>query len=483
MSTHTSIRQRRAWMAPFVAGLIGLAAAAGAPLAAHAQASKPPEKVVATDQVIFNTGRIVEGKVIEESATKVKMIVIIGGMSVETEYDKADILSIKRDAITPASDTAPASTTSKPATRPGTSASPSNPVTDGAKVYTIHLKGWFGEDISQTPLRDAVKDAKQYEPDYLVVIMENDWDAKRFGRMGDIPDEVGFFDQFQRAEDMDPIFTAEIPREWTKQPKVVFWVKRAMGGAAFLPLICKDIYFSSEAKLGGIGALEKAFGSTGDEVVREKQFSLRIGRAEGMAITGGYDPRLIRALARTEYVLSVGFDGGKPIFYEGMPRADKSEILLTDDGEGPNEDNIQDLARGLGNDNLTLKADVAYKIGLSKGTVDTFEDLMRELGIARGYTRIEGKSDQIFKNWSEGLERAGRDARRMWEDYQEIQVGGSYEERKRARGQQIRILDDLERLLRRYEEALNPGQIGIPGLGDIGILRERIKLDQLRDRK
>ena len=71
----------------------------------------------------------------------------------------------------------------------------------------------------------------------------------------------------------------------------------------------------------------------------------------------------------------------------------------------------------------------------------------------------------------------------MWEDYQEVQVGGSYEERKRARGQQIRILDDLERLLRRYEEALNPGQIGIPGLGDIGILRERIKLDQLRDRK
>lgn len=483
MSKHTPTRQRRAWMGPLAAGLVGIVASAGAPLVAHAQASKPPEKVVATDQVIFNTGRIVEGKVVEETATKVKMIVIIGGMSVETEYDKADILSIKRDAIAPATDAAPATNTSRPAPRSTTSSSPSNPVTDGAKVYTIHLKGWFGEDISQTPLRDAVKDAKQYEPDYIVVIMENDWDAKRFGRMGEIPEEVGFFDQFQRAEDMDPIFTAEIPREWSKQPKVIFWVKRAMGGAAFLPLVCKDIYFSSEAKLGGIGALEKAFGSTGDEVVREKQFSLRIGRAEGMAITGGYDPRLIRALARTEYVLSVGFVGGKPVFYEGMPRADKGEILLTDDGQGPNEDNIQDLARGLGNDNLTLKADTAYKIGVSKGTVDTFEDLMRELGIARSYTRINGKSDQIFKNWSEGLERASRDSQRMWRDFQEIQVGGTYEERKRARGQQIRLLDDLERLLRRYEEALNPGQIGIPGLGDIGILRERIKLAQLNDRK
>lgn len=482
MSKQMNRRSPRAWMGPLAAGLVGIAGVASVAPAARAQ-EKAPEKVVATDQVIFKTGRIVEGKVTGETETKVQMIVVIGGMSVATEYDKADILSVKRDALTPAAAAGPATGESKPATRGTTASSPSNPVADGVKVYTIELKGWFGEDISQTPLRDSVKDAKQYEPDYIVVIMENDWDAKRFGRMGDIPDEAGFFDQFRRAEDMDPIFTAEIPREWTKQPKVVFWVKRAMGGAAFLPLVCKDIYFSSEAKLGGIGGLEKSFGSTGDEVVREKQFSLRIGRAEGMAITGGYDPRLIRALARTEYVLSVGFDGGKPVFYEGMPRADKGEILLTDDGEGPNEDTIQDLARGLGNDNLTLKADTAYKIGLSKGTVDTFEDLMRELGIARTYTRIDGKSEQIFKNWSEGLERASRDCERMWEDFQQIQVGGTYEERKRARGQQIRLLDDLERLLRRYEEALNPGQLGIPSLGDIDIMRGRIKLEQLRDRK
>ncbi|MBX3360718.1 MAG: hypothetical protein KF705_04645 [Phycisphaeraceae bacterium] len=479
MRKNPETRNRRAWMGHLAAGLIGIGAALS-PMTALAQ-TKAPERVAATDQVIFNSGRIVEGKILSETDSKLKMLVVIGGMSVETEYDKSEILSIKRDAITPESvDAAPASTQTRPAAR---SSSPVNPVADGTKVYTIHLKGWFGEDISQTPLREAVRDARQNQADYLIVIMENDWDMKRFGNLGEIPNEVGFFDQFRRAEDMDPIFTVEIPREWEKQPKVVFWVKRAMGGAAFLPLVCKDIYFSSDAKLGGIGGLEKSFGSTGDEVVREKQFSLRIGRAEGMAITGGYDPRLIRALARTEYVLSVGFEGGRPVYHEGMPRADRGEILLTDDGQGENEDNIQQLARGEGNDNLTLKADIAFKIGVSKGTVDSLEDLMRELGIARTYTLIPGKSDQIFKNWSEGLQRASRDSRKLWEDYQRIQVGGSYEERRRARGQQIRLLDDLEKVLKRYEEALNPGQLGLPGIGDIGILRERIKLDQLRDRK
>jgi hypothetical protein len=482
MHSHNRHPLRRRFARALVAGALGLGLVAASPGLAMAQVQKPQaEPVKATDQVIFKNGRIVEGKVLEETATKLKMVVVVGGLSVETEYDRSEILSIKRDAITPdAAVPAENKTTSKPSTR---TTSPTNPVTDGAKVYTIHLKGWFGEDISQTPIRQAVADAKQHEPDYLVVIMENDWDASRMGGFGEIKDEQGFFDMLFRAEDMDPIFTAEIPREWSKPPKIIFWVKKAMGGAAFLPLVCKDVYFSSEAKLGGIGGLEKNFGSMGDEVVREKQFSLRLGHAEGMAITGGYEPKLIRALARTDYVLSVGFDGGKPVFYEGMPRADRGEILLTDDGKETNVDTIQMLARGEGNDNLTLNADLAYKIGVSKGTVDTFEDLMRELGIARTYTKVEGKSDQIMENWREGVEKAKRDCRRIWEDYGRIQVGGDYAERQAARGRQLRLLGDLEKILKRYEEAVNPGQLGVPDIGNIGVLRERIRLDQLRDRK
>lgn len=491
MSSENRVGASRRWGRGFGGGasallacVLGLGAAGAMPGAAWAQPVKPEAAPVqATDQVIFNNGRIVEGKVLEETASKVKMIVVMGGLSVETTYEKSEILSIKRDAIAPKATDAAAQTKTglKPASK---AAAPTNPVADGAKVYTIHLKGWFGEDISQTPIREAVQDAKQYEPDYLVIIMENDWDRSHFGGMGDIPDDAqGLFDQLFRAEDMDPIFTGEIPREWSKQPKIVFWVKRAMGGAAFLPLICKDIYFSSEGKLGGIGGLENIFGSTGDEVVREKQFSLRLGHAEGMAITGGHEPKLIRALARTDYVLSVGFEGGKPVFYEGMPRADRGEILLTDDGKEANGDTIQALARGEGNDNLTLNADLAYKIGLSEGTVDTFEDLMRELGIARTYTRIEGKSDEIQKDWREGLEKAKREAKRIWSDYGQVQVGGDYGERQAARGRQLRLLADLEKILKRYEEAINPGQLEVPGISDIGVIRERIRLEQMRDRK
>lgn len=436
-------------------------------------------KVEATDQIILNDGRIIKGKILEETSTTVKMTIVVAGITADNVYEKSQILAIQRDAVeaAPATDARP---TTRETRRTG---SPSRTSTGGAKVYTIELKGWLGEEITQTPIRDAVREAKSLEAEYIVVIVENDWDLSRFGRNGDIPDDVGLFDQLFRAEDITPIFTSEIPTEWENPPEIVFWVKRAMGGTAFLPLVGSNIYFASEGKMGGIGGVEKAYGSTGDEVVREKQFSLRLGHAEGIAITGGYDPRLIRAMARTDYVLSVGFEGGRPVYYEGMPRADRGEILLTDDGKDEREDTIQQLARGEGNDTLTLNADLAFKLGVSKGTVDSFDDLMRELGIARAYTRLPGKSDMIMKNWRDGLARAKRDLESMWRDYGRIQVQGDYGARTRARGQQLRILDDMEKTLRRYEESLNPGQIGIPGIGDIGVLRQRIRLEQARDRK
>lgn len=469
-------RVRSSLFAGVAGGLLLVTAAA--PFAAHAQQAGVA-KVEATDQIILKDGRIIKGKILEETSTTVKMTIVVAGISADNTYDKAQILSIQRDAI----EAAPA-TDARPATRETRrTGSPARASTDGAKVYTIHLKGWLGEDISQTPIREAVRDAKANGAEYLVVIVENDWDRSRFGGDGEIPDEVGQFDQLFRAEEITPIFTSEIPTEWENPPQIVFWVKRAMGGTAFLPLVGSNIYFSSEGKMGGIGGVEKAYGSTGDEVVREKQFSLRLGHAEGIAITGGHDPRLIRAMARTDYVLSVGFDGGRPVYHEGMPRADRGEILLTDDGMEDREDTIQQLARGEGNDTLTLNSDIAFKLGVSKGTVDTFEDLMRELGIARAYTQIPGKSDMIMQNWRDGVARAKRDLESLWRDFGRIQVQGDYAERTRARGQQLRILDDMEKTLRRYEESLNPGQIGVPGVGDIGVMRQRIRLEQARDRK
>lgn len=351
------------------------------------------------------------------------------------------------------------------------------------KVYVVELNGIFGEDISQTPIRQAVKDAKAQDADVIIFILENDWSVQGAPIEEERKDDEGNFDELFRAEEMETTFTEEIENGWTKQPQVVFWVKKAMGGAAFLPFNCKTIYFSSDAKMGGIGHLNRQFGSTGDLVVREKQYSLRLGHAEGRAIKGGYAPEIIRAMARDEYVLSYSISGGKPVFHERTPEAD-TETLLTDDGKDDRQDNIQALARGEGNDCLTLTPKIAYDLGVSRGTVDTLQDLIFQLGLARDHVMLKARAPQIMKTWKDGIAKAKRDLPRLWREYNQVQVAapGGYQQRNQARGKRVAILNEMLAIIRRYEEALNPNQYRAPNASQIEAIKKTIELERLQDR-
>ncbi len=359
---------------------------------------------------------------------------------------------------------------------------------DAKKVYIVELGGTFGEDISQTPMRQAVKDAKKLGADYLIFVLDNDWSVTRESGMrsdAEKKDDQGQFDELFRAEAMETTFTEEIQHDWPAdhQPQVVFWVKKAMGGACFLPFNAKTIYFSSEAKMGGIGKLEKIFGSMGDRVVREKQFALRLGHAEGRAIQGGYEPRIVRAMARTEYVLSYKMEGGKPVFLERMPEA-PDEILLTDDGKDEREDTEEQLGRGEGNDCLTLTPKVAYDLGVSKGTVDSMDDLLFQLGLSRNHVILKGQSAQYMKTWRDGLEQARRKLPKLWHDFEEVMVKppGQYQQRNEARGKRKSIIEQMEGIEKKYEEALNPHSVRVPNYNELEEIKKKIELEQLQDK-
>ena len=444
---------------------------------------------VERDTIIFRDGKKVEGEIIEETDTSVKIRVMHAGLSATTTYDKANILLIDRSE-----GDAPAAEAPKAAKTDLTS-KPKEPVAvrDGAaRVYVVNLDGRFGRDISQTPIRDAVADAKSQNADYLIFVLDNDWSMALVGGFEDeeLPDDANQFDELWRAEDMDPIFTEEIPREFEKEPTVIFWVKQAMGGAAFLPLNCPNIYFSSDARMGGIGDLSTLFGSTGDEVVRQKQYSLRLGHAKGMANRGGYDTKIVEAMTQYEKAFCYKMVGGKAVIYERMPES-ADEYLLADDGT-QSPDTIEQLARGKGNDTLTLTASTARDLGVSKATVDNLDDLLYELGIERNHVIVSKRdgsddptsaSDKIMEDWSEGIVRAERQMRSLWREYQQIQVGGEYRERQAARGRQIRTLEKIIRLIKQYGEAINPNQIGVPDQGQLEALIAQIRLQMLQDKK
>lgn len=436
----------------------------------------------AGDTLILRTGRVVEGTVLEETDTQVKFRVVSSGISADQWFDKVDILKVTRGA--PA-DPAKVDKPADPALAAKDPVKTKKPAEAGAaKVYVIDLKGKFGEDITQTPIRDAMKDAKKAEAEIIICVLDNEWAINELEKL---PDDAAAFDELFRAEEITPIFVSEMAREWDNPPKVVFWVKQAMGGGAFLPFVCKDIYMSSEARIGGIGNLSTMFGGTGDEVVRQKQYSLRLGHAQGWAIVGGYDPKLITAMTRVEFVLSYALEGGRPVYVEREPQ-NPNENLLTDDGKDAKKDTDRELVIGTGNDVLTLTADLARKLLVSKGTVDKLDDLLFELGVLRSYERVDSRSTQITTGWTKALTQGKKDLRRLWDEFRQVQVEqpGGFTERSQARSKRLAKITEMQRVMKRFEEALTPrffGEYGIPSYEDLDRIKEQIRQEQLADKR
>lgn len=368
-------------------------------------------------------------------------------------------------------------------------ASPAMAQQEPARVYTFTLDGWFGKDVSETPIAEALEAARQEKADYIIITIDTDWHQYGDPLKSDLDEDViGGFDEFFQTKAMAPLFQEKM-LVWDKEPKVIFWVKQAMGGAAFLPFLSETMYFHSEGRIGGIRGIFVQF-TTGDRVVIEKQVALRLTTAQGIAIQNGYEPKLIEALTRGDYELSYRLEGGRPVYLEREPRA-TDEFLLTNNAlERGNGDTIQDLARGEGVNWLTLKADVAQVLGVSKGTVDTMDDLLFELGIVRNYEMV-GDGEKIMDDWSRSLKRTEEALSRLFREYSEIQVEGDWNERRRARGQQRAKLQQMVGLLDRYSEAIIPYHIDVfrgvrsadQLIADFRIRLQRLELEQLADER
>lgn len=441
--------------------------------------------------VLKDTNIEIKGKIVEETDTKIKIKGTLHGISFEREYDKADIVSIKRAVKKDDADTSKATPT--PGTNPGTTpaATPTKDQPKGGeseankvKYYHLKLEGQFGVDVTQTPIRKAIKDAQNNSVDLIIVELNCTLHLPSGEK---VPEDIaGAFDQIFRAEEITPIFVEEIPKQWTKKPRVVFWVREAMGGAALMPFICPEMYMSSEARIGGIGYLTELI-KRGDKVVQQKQYSLRLGHAQGWLISGGYDFRLINAMTVRDYVLSYKPTGDGPIYFERMPDPLQGEILLTDDGLDSNLDSVQDRVRGTGNDVLTFNAKLAKDLRVSKGTADTMSDLLFLLGIDRTGVEVKGRSDQIMTGWTREVVDAKKRLRTLLEDFATATVNapGGYDERKQYRGAQISRLEQMKSIMKQYKEALDQFwmyEYGIPDEVSIQKQIDTLKMDQMSDK-
>lgn len=361
------------------------------------------------------------------------------------------------------------------------------------RIYLIPLRGEFGRDISQTPMRRALADAKKEQADIILFSIDTSFtiDGQTYNEWATIIGQRSWGQGPETARELATMFHEGIRDDATwktrdgGKPRIAGWVRKAMGPSAMLTLSIPELYFVPDARVGGIGYLNLLFDGQGDEVVQEKQRSLRLGRFEGMVRDGGYPVIIARAMARSDQELSFSQEGGKPIFKYDL----SGDEVLVDGGGGPNKerrDTFEQLVRFEGNDVLTLNANVAYKLGVNKQNAATEDDLVSNMGVERNYVMITDRARKIFRDWTEEVGNAERTFAKAWRDYNDIQVtGATAAERNSLRGRRLSILNNIKRELEKYKESISAEKIdGAPKqwVSEINVMIDRIRQEMRLDR-
>lgn len=448
---------------------VGAAIAFGTPGASMARADTEKAKssaeaaAPAKDVLILKSGKMVEGKILEETATTIRFEVRIGTIASPTTYEKSEILEIKRGvASNPAEGDAKATETNATKTEtPSTDPKKDKEKEENSRraptgdenaktIYFVEMKGAMLRDFTPTPLTKLFEDVEKFDPDVVVIKMDT---VSR-------PDGSDDANTIFAAEDSGPPIERAIVE---KGRRVVFWIEQALGSSALLPFVSQEIYFTSDGWMGGMDDLDQF--SSGDKMVDEKLISARMGHMRGFLIKGGYEPKFIEALVRKQYWLSVKIEGGKPIYMDREPTAEEYAdgwFVLTDDGKDTRKDKTQ--VGGKGNDMLEFDARWAEALGVSDGTVDTLDELADKLGIGTNYRVLEGtKGKKILKDWSDGVDdvitkliRNGRLPPTLARELQETpETGSTPDETLKNLGKRMQLFRQMRGLYAAYAEVFD----------------------------
>lgn len=419
-----------------------------------------------THTLVLRDGRELAIRLIEQTEDTLVAEVIVGGITAEQTYAMADVLTM-----------IPLET------------GPSDAKTDSAsdadyRVYAARLPGQFGFDITHVSIQKILKDAAKRDANVVVLYLDNDWLQAPFVLAERHDDEHNFDRSFFQVQSTMPVVTKGFENEdvWEERPQVVFWVNRAMGGLSFLPMTTTEVFFTEDGAMGGIGDLDSIFEGEADAFAKKQQ-GLRRTEVEGWLLEGGHHAEVGRAMMRERYVLSYRVRRGNVEFLEDYPSADPDGgwTLLTDDGEGDNEDTDAQIVRKQGNDTLTLRSEVALQLGFSRGTVDEIEDLLFELGIDETSIILDdqdgdGFSDRsvrIMDSYHDGVEQAQRDYQRAERDLAEINNPA----------RRIAHLRKMISIIERYPEVWDPQEgLRINLRLQIEGLRNQIRLERAQRR-
>lgn len=417
-------------------------------------------------ELVMADGRIIKAELISESATEYRVLAHLmeGFPAVETTFRKSNVKEIRRGvaiagASTPTPKAPPASVD-----KPTESAEPKS-AEGAAKLILTRVDGVVGFDFSPSPIRDFFemvdKEFNDIGPDGHVV-SEHRKDhivIFRFNTETNVDAGIDGLFSIMAIKEL-------LQEEILKGRRIVFWIEKGLNGAALLPMMSPEIYFTDRGMMYVTKDLEGLM--QGDDVVIEKQISLRMGHAEGFPLLGGYNevgPQMVRAMLRRTFEFWYKKVGDKVYASNETPPADEIEqwTMLSDNGTGDNKDDADNIMELLGNDLLWLNAERAYELGLSKGNANTLEDIAFHLGVGRNYEQVlKDGGEDLFRRWRGKLERAlslihpGDQQRPRGELWKQFDKAGELDTVQAQLGRRKTSLEKIQSYFRLYKEVFDP---------------------------
>ncbi len=356
---------------------------------------------VQADKLHLNDGRVLEGRVVREGDGFVYFVIVVGSIEHTQMFTTQEIKKIERDEPEP-------ETAKTGAGQASTIVTP-RVIADGAtKITFISLEEMVGPYMNADALRKSAKEAEEAKADIVVLVINSGGGA---------------------LNEVLPLSDV-IHKEMKKKFRVVTWVRSAISAAAMTAFNTEEIYMMSQGNIGAAVAFTQQGGGTTKAADGEAlEQILKLG--EELSRRGKRNPLIMRAM-QTFIILSCDIDeNGIVTWYDN----DKGRFVINP------HDRI-----------LTLNAVDAEKYGISRGTVDTKEDLVRKMGV-REWVEVGQKADEYQVNFRSNVKTVEARTNELLARYNLAlsAAGGGNDAgiRNRYIGQARQILNELRGLVRR----------------------------------
>lgn len=355
----------------------------------------------ALDRITLKSGKVVEGEITKEGDGFVFIDVMIGKMK-RAEIVTADQISkIEHDVDAAKTDTTTATTSTpvapagKEPTKPGVidpvpAAAPAEAADDGStRVCFISLEDTVGTHLNADALKHSVELIEDQKPDIIVLVINSGGGA---------------------LLEVEPL-SDYIHEEMKQHYRVVGWIQSAISAASMTVFNCEEIYMMKEGNVGGTVAFSTAGG--GAKALDGADLEQVLKAGEMLSKRGKRNPLIMRAM-QVFGELSADIDeNGNVIWYEGT----QGKYLVNPD------DRI-----------LTLNSADAEKFGVSLGTADTKDELLRAMGI-KEWKEVGFEADEYQHQFRENVTKFEALANKLLSEFdlalQAAGTGGGGDEKLR----------------------------------------------------